>query len=558
MRALVLALCTALAAADPILLRPVSYNVSFPDVGFIWIQGADCHAEAYGPIAVVIQQAFPKHNVWFAVPDEPLHFPDPLTIASAIEGSYTRMQTAGLSPDAPMFCGAHSLGGLVLQDYVAKQHTRLSTGEAVSPAFRGMILTGSFLARSFNASGFPIPTLTVAGELDGLARVFRQAEAWYYQVLHNPRRPVRADALRDYPVALLRGVTHNQFASGPPPPNVKAHDLKPEVTYAAAHAAVAAVVAPWVRLQLGTPAPQDAAVLAASHESTAAFFAPILDALRLEGFYHFIPPCYCQQAGIGHIVYEPCPRQPSCNAGNPWTEATSQAVMAGTLPSGVTLSSRDSFRPVDSVDPIHLPKVFNTCDNHSAPACTLHAATVSQNVYAWLDAFDTGESQVSAIEIRTKLVSRQQIQSAARPAKPAPNFTSTDVVTSPCREINQRAIAWAEQHASAATWERYRRIGQALFAGEDDVRQAGPWWIYRSMEYRPQPNGTMEVVSVSAYAPMDYPIAVSCCIHYCKVLSPAAALEWMYIDGLRLRGSIAGTADPPRIEQYRSARRPTS
>ncbi|MFM8674137.1 MAG: hypothetical protein ACKOCA_03740, partial [Vulcanococcus sp.] len=40
--------------------------------------------------------------------------------------------------------------------------------------------------------------------------------------------------------------------------------------------------------------------------------------------------------------------------------------------------------------------------------------------------------------------------------------------------------------------------------------------------------------------PLDYPIAAARGFHYCQLLSPAAAMEWICIDGLRLRASCSG------------------
>lgn len=38
--------------------------------------------------------------------------------------------------------------------------------------------------------------------------------------------------------------------------------------------------------------------------------------------------------------------------------------------------------------------------------------------------------------------------------------------------------------------------------------------------------------------PKDYWISSAAGFHYCKLLSPARVMEWMYIDGLRLNGSL--------------------
>ena len=58
----------------------------------------------------------------------------------------------------------------------------------------------------------------------------------YHQILHakDPQ-----SAVEMFPVVVYEGVTHMQFASGTPPFAVKNADLKPEVSYDDAHAAMA-------------------------------------------------------------------------------------------------------------------------------------------------------------------------------------------------------------------------------------------------------------------------------------------------------------------------------
>lgn len=71
----------------------------------------------------------------------------------------------------------------------------------------------------------------MAGEKDGLARVFRMAEASYRL---NKKNADESSADK-FPVVLLNGVSHMQFSSGEPPLNVKKNDLRPEVTLEDAH-----------------------------------------------------------------------------------------------------------------------------------------------------------------------------------------------------------------------------------------------------------------------------------------------------------------------------------
>lgn len=80
------------------------------------------------------------------------------------------------------FYGGHSLGGAMMPDYVAK---------SAADTADGMVLMGSFLGRIYKTGStlegrpqveYPVPTLTIGGELDGLCRVTRIAENLYTQV----------------------------------------------------------------------------------------------------------------------------------------------------------------------------------------------------------------------------------------------------------------------------------------------------------------------------------------------------------------------------------------
>lgn len=186
--------------------------------------------------------------------------PDPLTIENDVNNVLTEMQRAGLKEDVPLFIGGHSLGGIVVQNYAMKNAAK----------FKGQVLMGSFLNRG-NVNGtspYPLTTLTIGGEKDGLARISRIMESAVYlkELQHT------------FPVVALQGVTHMQFASGTPPPNVKNNDLKPEVTDEAAHEAIASTIAAYFISKLeGDSSSLDAIVEASNDE----FLHPWEDAFHL-------------------------------------------------------------------------------------------------------------------------------------------------------------------------------------------------------------------------------------------------------------------------------------
>merc|ERR1712072_423122 len=136
---------------------------------------------------------------------------------------------------------------------------------------------------------------------------------------------------------------------------------------------------------------------------------------------------------------------------------------------------------------------------------------------------------------------------------PDTNFEQVDSIgAARCAEINTESINTAINMLPEATRERYNSIGQPLVASDADlaVCNAGPCWIWSRLEYdndgesvtlsspslaeknqNPLPCGEKGVDGKLLPCPAG--------MHYCKLLSPARALEWMFVDGLRLHGSLA-------------------
>jgi hypothetical protein len=157
-----------------------------------------------------------------------------------------------------------------------------------------------------------------------------------------------------------------------------------------------------------------------------------------------------------------------------------------------------------------------------------------------LDLFDTGFSLTSATELRVKLSSRQALQLAAGMPPSSVNFTRTDVLPSLCAAINLAAYDWALAHAGPVASERFKRRGTPLrMANDTFLGNAGPLWIDDPLKFTPLMDAQGENVSAVAVAApcshtnVDYPIKAAAGLHYCKLLSPARAMEWIFIDGLR-------------------------
>lgn len=162
-----------------IVLKPD--KISDNQVGFIFVQGAEIPARNYISFATTLQSKF-NGSLWIGLLNEfPLDLPNLLEINSAISRGFEQLKSNGFNytTRTPFFFAGHSLGGVVLINYLVDSYESLSTKCDV----RGVVLEGSFVPRVklnlTRAEAFP-PVLTLGAELDGLARISRMAEAFYH------------------------------------------------------------------------------------------------------------------------------------------------------------------------------------------------------------------------------------------------------------------------------------------------------------------------------------------------------------------------------------------
>lgn len=207
--------------------------------------------------------------------------------------------------------------------------------------------------------------------------------------------------------------------------------------------------------------------------------------------------------------------------------------MAGTLPEGDkgTVKTHDNFHRVYTVTPVHLPQINNKCDSMEGE-CDLDSETVTENIYAILTEMDTGKSVIAATEQKAKLMSRQSFQIAAGNA--TADFNEDDEVGNRCGEINQASLDWALKNAGAPQLKRYNDLGKKIVIGDDlGPYNEGPLWIWTYLSWKDNDDKTETVVSSPMMrTPATYPIKAAADFHYCKLLSPFRAMEWIYIDSL--------------------------
>ena len=487
-----------LAAADDVLLKPTKQGRE--EVALIYIQGAQIRPDQYVPLAKAIQAAS-EYTLWVGIPEFWLDMPQPLDLSGGINRIMKNMTDAGMNATKFFFAG-HSLGGAMLQDYIFANKQRAS----------GQILMGSFLERKYRKKTYPVATLTVAGELDGLCRITRIMESFYHQVTHAASD---ADAKR-FPVIVVPGMNHMDIASGDPPSLVKQKDLKSEISEEEAHGILANLTAAFIATQFGGSSQVN--IIDEYVTATGKMVQPLMTAFEQEGFYNFKPPCNDN------------PKSSACTLGSPWV-ATAQTIMAD-LPEG-KVDNVDTFHPVWQINPIHLPHILQNCSISSA-SCVVQSVTVTQNVYSMFDTLDTAFFPVSATEMRVKMSSRQAMRQAA--GYGVLEFNKTDG-GSICQVINQASYKWALDNAGKNALARFNKFGEPMMMGADKgPYNVGPLWIWKALEYKEVTDSAgqkEEEVRSVMMTPLDYPIKLSRGFHYCKLLSPARAMEWIYVDGLR-------------------------
>ncbi|XP_065190022.1 uncharacterized protein LOC135820899 [Sycon ciliatum] len=538
---LVLAASWRIASSSNVVLAPIVAGK--PCAALVIIQGAQVPAERYVPLMEAIQRASSSLSLWTGAPDFELNTPEPLVVGSGIHNILDAMAAKGMNQSqCAIFVGGHSLGGALVQTWVVDQAQtpqqttqELTNSEATLVAgipLRGQVLLGAFLLRKWrNTTGegwqYPVSTLTVGGELDGLSRITRLAESYWHQVLH----PYPGAGPDRFPLVVLPGVTHFQFASGAPPYTVRERDFKPEVTLEAAQGMIASVVASYLTSHTPVAAQANIATTARQLEDmvkeTGDLVEPLITALEMEGFYHFKQPCYDN------------PVSAACTQGNEWSQRA-QMIMSG-LPSTTPIAVKvvDSFHPVYQINPIHLPHITGgNCSSPSEPACRLNITTVTQNIYTLIDDLDTAFLPVAATTMRVKMKSRQAIFEAVGITPADFNTTDGGMV---CKQINEAAFAWARGHAANSTLARYDKLGQPMIFGDDlGPYNAGPLWIWNDMHYSSEePGPALLVQSPMMKTPNNYWEPTARGFHYCKLLSPARAMEWIYVDGLRAHDSLA-------------------
>ncbi len=158
------------------------------------------------------------------------------------------MQQAGMPPTDNFFFVAHSVGGIAIQKYL-KRFPNAAKGQILMGSFLGKWYLSDLDDRGQTIVQYPVPTLTIGGTLDGLARITRIAAAFWYQQIN----PSQSTDKANFPVVTIEGASHMQFASGEATSYVADFDLKPTIAEYAVHKQVGNLVYHFIQTKLPKP-----------------------------------------------------------------------------------------------------------------------------------------------------------------------------------------------------------------------------------------------------------------------------------------------------------------
>lgn len=344
----------------------------------------------------------------------------------------------------------------------------------------GIILWASYVDK--NLVNFNYPILTVGAELNGgqtkLARI-----ALYYSEYEEIANQQGEDyAIKQKPVVIIPGINHSDFCPG----FAVKGDLESELDPDDALEKIAEVSASF--LDIHTSSDQGIVdsgmqMIKGALQESKTLSAPFLKARSLE------------QSGR-------------------WCELAQLQI------AGPEFDTRLGINPIIADSAVSF--MSGHTDTQLDSSGILNLDIVSYAKYPQ-DILRLGKL-ISADEIACKMVSKEKIASDF--------FVDISADKATCKQLNEMALDYASKSVSPHAWQRYLAKGKKIIF-EDDVPAAiGPQFVFlSSLDYKVEEDA-LKVASPILFTSVNSRIYPG--NHYCKVLSPARAIEWISTDSLPL------------------------
>jgi len=472
--------CQKIVETDDSLILVPSQK-SGPTVAILGLNGAFCDPHVYIGIFQTIQN-YSNYTIWAALPKFPYNFP--MFVSSHIATTLSDLQKQG-ADTTNLFVVGHSLGGIIGQGYIADNSTGIM----------GLVLLGKFLSFDYQDPqvNYPVPVLTISGELDGLTKISRIAMS-FNQMLRHPQQKGH---LR-FPVTIIPGAYHSSFITGDIPTQINASDIKPEISNQQAWYVTAQLIDAFVdaQLHLNSSDTNPGAKFLSDYVygKTYPLMKPLLDAFALEG-----NPYLYNASLVGYTKWV---------VDNIFDEMN---ISSATIPTNISSQEHDRYQ-----------FIFDT------PSASVQNGTLNHQTYTYKYIGTVESDDMSNIPYQSAYWISVKYKSAEFIYKTA-NISATPTQMS-CKTLNQKAIDQVLATIPAKNLERYQKYGVKLVAGEDTVYSNSISWQFSSIDYQDN-GGVMSVSSPRLHTKLD--AWFSSGNFYCKLLSPARVAEWIYVDSLR-------------------------
>jgi len=474
-------LLVPLAVAGDVVVKSTN---SGPERLLIFIPGGKVPAENYKLTAEAIVTAATGLNLTVVVPSV---FKDLCIIScfstyacsslkSTIDTAVAKSGFISTNPKEDTFVAGHSLGATCGSNLVV----------GYSYNYAGLLEFGGYTDKDGETSvaNYSIPVLTMAGELDGGGARPGKLALYYEQFKEYATKHGEDKALTLKPVHSLLGVDHSNFCPGFFVTATK--DLCAEVSQDEGLQAIGKASAAFLHLNSPTTSSVKAAALATMHEMldvSRKLFEPYLEAFEYE-------------------------------RGGSWCKLAQRSI------SGLSKEDAGKLQVEMEVVPF---KGFQHGHTKYSPVEGGGLKVTDIASYEEAGGFGPYDIHGAAKSIDCKMVGGDRI---AEQMQVKTNLNTT------CGAMNRLAVETALELLPEKSKKRYLAQTRRVCYGEDKFvfQNIGPLFVKGSITVK-ETEACLEVASlalISTLAQAIYPGS-----HYCKLLSPAMALEWMMTDGLK-------------------------
>ncbi|XP_067683462.1 uncharacterized protein [Haliotis asinina] len=461
----------AALAVTPHILTPQAKQA--PEAALIIVPGAYVKGQQYIPLGQEIQRSSPL-KLWVAVLEGFIgDLPNPIQLSGAVTDAIAQLRKSGMTSDN-VFLAGHSLGGVFVGNY----------GKSHAKQLKGILLLASYITKGNPLSQYPVPVLTISGDLDGNTRITRIADS--FQELQSDVAK-NANAMYRTPVVIMSGINHAQFASGTMPSGVVKVDLPAEVSETTAHNVIAQHCNNFLVATLQQPATdvtKAKAALKQAYDATSRIMKPLLTIKILD---------INDQNMSG------------------WT-IQAQKMLLGDIGKTLKVTNKEEGEPSFLLARADTgTNIVDTVTHVSMP----------------LNPMDVSTNKASPDQLEAKMKTREAVVKSMSGVKAGAGPTIT------CKDINEAAFQLALNSSSSVARTRYQKRAVRKFVFKDDIKfSTGIQWVGWNLDLKETANA-LEVTSASLVTAADAFISSFAGMYYCKLLAPYRAMEWIYVDSLR-------------------------